>query len=303
MSFKIYLNDKISSYNHIPISNFSLYKISSEYKETVIFHEFEQDDHKKTYGKSLIIGGDSGYLGSIILAGQSALKTGSRYVEVLTTDEHKKSLAAFQNELITKNYDDLKELDFNAYKVIVCGPGFSGEAWSTKTYQLLSSEMKSNIFESFFIIDAGFLTLLSKHPFKYEKWILTPHHGEAAQLLDKSSSWIENNRLEASCLIQKKYSGIVILKGRDTIINTGKKIFICKHGGPYMGVAGMGDCLTGVLNSMISLHQKNLNHAIAFAVGLHSYAADVLFEERKHLGLLPSDVIVKMHKIINELFY
>ena len=65
----------------------------------------------------------------------------------------------------------------------------------------------------------------------------------------------------------------------------------------------MGDCLTGVLNSMISLHQKNLNHAIAFAVGLHSYAADVLFEERKHLGLLPSDVIVKMHKIINELFY
>ena len=120
---------------------------------------------------------------------------------------------------------------------------------SDKTYQLLSSEMKSNIFESFFIIDAGFLTLLSKHPFKYEKWILTPHHGEAAQLLDKSSSWIENNRLEASCLIQKKYSGIVILKGRDTIINTGKKIFICKHGGPYMGVAGMGDCLTGVLNS------------------------------------------------------
>ena len=45
--------------------------------------DFKKDGHKKTFGKTLIIGGDQDYLGSILIAGTSALKTGNGMLKYL----------------------------------------------------------------------------------------------------------------------------------------------------------------------------------------------------------------------------
>jgi NAD(P)H-hydrate repair Nnr-like enzyme with NAD(P)H-hydrate dehydratase domain len=67
-----------------------------------------------------------------------------------------------------------------------------------------------------------------------------------------------------------------------------------------MGTAGMGDCLNGVIASLTCLvNQKNYFYSILYAVGIHSYAADVIKENNGVIGILASDVILKMNKILN----
>ena len=37
------------------------------------------------------------------------------------------------------------------------------------------------------------------------------------------------------------------------------EVFVCSHRNQSMGTAGMGDCLTGVLSSFITMYQSGIN--------------------------------------------
>ena len=68
-----------------------------------------------------------------------------------------------------------------------------------------------------------------------------------------------------------------------------------------MGTAGMGDCLSGVLTSFITMLQSGIDYrAILYAIALHSYSADLLSSGNEAVGILATDVIEGMKKIINE---
>ena len=305
MSFSIFLKDnKKKIFRDIPIREYLLEKKPSYLNEIILNHKFSRTDHKKTYGKNMLIGGANGFLGSILLSAKAAIKTGSRYFIVCSNKLHTETVAMFQNELITMEYskDVIKQL--NNYKVVIIGPGFSKDSWSESIFLDFINLISRDAISSNIVIDAGFLYFLSCNPFKYHNWILTPHEGEASMLLNKSSKWISNNRIEAAWLIQKKYSGTVVLKGPNTIIFDGTEIFICKHGGNYMGVAGMGDALTGAIATILHLteNSKPIN-AVSFAIGLHSHAADLIKSSKGPLGILPSDVIEKMSELVNNFYY
>ena len=47
------------------------------------------------------------------------------------------------------------------------------------------------------VVDADALNMLSKNPQRYDNWILTPHPGEAARLLDCTSAEIQADRFSA----------------------------------------------------------------------------------------------------------
>ena len=79
----------------------------------------------------------------------------------------------------------------------------------------------------------------------------------------------------------------VILKGSGTIIFDGKSYYTCMDGNHRMGVAGMGDVLSGILLSELS-RQKDLSQACIKAVIFHSYSADFLFINQNILNYLPS---------------
>ena len=67
-----------------------------------------------------------------------------------------------------------------------------------------------------------------------------------------------------------------------------------------MGTAGMGDCLSGIILSIIGMSSiKSFSDAILFATGLHSFAADLIFKEKGGIGILASDVIDKISSLIN----
>ena len=303
MSFNIY-SKKIDKFKDHNVIEYSIQEKATYCNELTLNHKFSDKDHKKTYGKNILIGGTNGFLGSILLSSSAAVKTGSRYFIVCTNKLHAETVSIFQNELVTSEYNKnvLKNLD--DYKVVIVGPGLSDDTWSESIFLDLVNVISKNSLSTKLIMDGGIFLFLSRNPFKYQNWVLTPHEGEAAMLLNRSPSWIRNNRIEAACLLQEKYSGVVVLKGLNTIIYDGTDIFTCSHGGHHMGMAGMGDALTGVMSSIMGLTKDNeLKNAVLFAVGLHSLSADVIKSKRGPIGVLPSDVIEKMSELVNNFYH
>jgi NAD(P)H-hydrate repair Nnr-like enzyme with NAD(P)H-hydrate dehydratase domain len=70
-----------------------------------------------------------------------------------------------------------------------------------------------------------------------------------------------------------------------------------------MGVAGMGDVLTGVIAAIVSQgikHNVNPYEASCLAVELHAAAADSLLNQGLGpIGMTPSEVIKEIRNLIN----
>ena len=295
MPYKIFSEYLQDHKYYISLIKNSKNKLFSKFK--IIEH---RNIHKKSFGKTLIIGGTDEYLGAILISSISALRSGSRYVNVFTTKKNHSILSINQPELITSyDIDSLPNKIFDSKNILI-GPGLSSNKWSEKIFLDTKKVLESSGSNKNIVIDAGFLNLLAVDPFRYENWILTPHVGEAARLLNTSKDNIQSNRLDSAKMIQEKYGGVVILKGYETIIQTKADSFVCSHGNSAMGTAGMGDCLAGIIISLISLVDlKDYNNAILYAVGIHSIAADNLSSKQGKIGLLASDVIMEVNKLLN----
>jgi NAD(P)H-hydrate repair Nnr-like enzyme with NAD(P)H-hydrate dehydratase domain len=103
---------------------------------------------------------------------------------------------------------------------------------------------------------------------------------------------------------------IVVLKGQHTLIKSPQLTLqsdepteVCLKGHPGMGVAGMGDVLTGVIAAIVSQgikHNINPYEASCLAVELHASAADSLLNQGiGPIGLTPSEVIKEIRNLIN----
>ena len=299
MKYQIFTKKDIS---HKNVYSFTL---TPEKKslETLLFDiPLSKNTYKKSFGKTLIIGGASGYLGAAIISGRSALYSGSRYVEIMTTKPHAMVLSTHQPELITSYLTPDFQKKIVSYKNLLIGPGMSNDDWSKKIFIKIKKYLSSQSVKINCVIDGGFLSMLSKEPYKYNNWVMTPHIGEAAKLLNKQPLDIEANRLKTAKELQQKYGGIIVLKGPKTIIQTKTNSYICNHGNQGMGTAGMGDCLAGTILSLITLANKaDRVSSVLFATGIHSLAADVIKEEEGEVGLLASQVIIKINKLLNEI--
>ena len=299
MSYQLYFESIKKNQN---CQSFSLISSSGLSKKKPLSFDIIRDmnTYKKSYGKTLIIGGDEGYLGAIIISSRSALYSGSRYVEAFSTKTHANILATYQPELITsysveKLYKVIKD-----FQNILIGPGLSENKWSVDIFEKFKKHLLSNNIGQNIIADAGFLNILSSYPFKFDNWILTPHIGEAAKLLNTSTKKIQENRLEAATRLQKKFGGVVVLKGPGTIIKDNHDAYVCSHGNHGMGTAGMGDCLAGIILSMVSMvDNKDYIKSILYAVGVRSLSGDLIKNEKGTIGLLASNVMRKVNKLLN----
>ena len=90
--------------------------------------------YKKSYGKTLIVGGADGYLGAVLISGLAALRSGSRYVEVFSTDTNHSLIPLHQPELMTSS--DIEKLDhkYITYQNLLLVPGISRNQWSRETF-------------------------------------------------------------------------------------------------------------------------------------------------------------------------
>ena len=156
------------------------------------------------------------------------------------------------------------------------------------------------------VLDADALNLLASHPQwlseKSADWVITPHPGEAARLLDCSTAEIEANRLESVKRLSERYQSTVVLKGSGTLIcSPAQQVSLCPYGNPGMASGGMGDVLSGLLGGLLAQSEFDRLLATELAVTLHAYAADIATQEQGQRGLLASDLIPIARQLLNRI--
>ncbi len=257
------------------------------------------DAHKHLFGNVLIVGGDTGMPGSVRIAAEGALRTGAGLVTVVTRAEHALSITAGRPELICYGFDHINNgLDPIVKKatVIVLGPGLGKSPWSKQLFSYMMQQSQPKI------IDADALNWLSELNMTVPAdCILTPHPGEAARLLDTSTSLVQQDRLKTIKRLTQQYPGVCILKGAHTIIGSIKESpLICPHGNPGMATAGMGDLLSGIISGCVAQGLSLWKSACA-GVYLHAWAGDIVAASQGQRGLLASDLLQEIPRLINDL--
>ncbi|MBI5461258.1 MAG: NAD(P)H-hydrate dehydratase [Gammaproteobacteria bacterium] len=253
-----------------------------------------RDAHKGDFGHVLVIGGQPGMSGAARLAGEAAARVGAGLVSIATHPQHAAVLNNGRPELMchaVANAETLKPVLERA-SVLAVGPGLGQSDWARG---LLATVWDTDVP---MIVDADALNLLAQEPMRRDRWVLTPHPGEAARLLGCSTAEVQADRLAAVRHIQARYGGVAVLKGAGSLIADGSHCRVCSAGNPGMASGGMGDVLTGVIAGLYA-QGLSLTESAAAGVLLHALAADSAAQRDGERGLLASDLLPELRRWVN----
>jgi len=245
-----------------------------------------RDSHKGDFGHVLIIGGNAGYSGAVMLAAEAALRVGAGLVSVATRSDYAKMLNLARPEVMCHGVESAEQLEPLLAKatVLVLGPGLGQTNWSRMMFN------RACLCEKTMIVDADGLNLLAEQPAKKSHWILTPHPGEAGRLLKKSTAEIQQDRESAIKMLQQKYDGWIVLKGAGTLVmGPAQWPAICTAGNPGMATGGMGDVLSGVLGGLAA-QGIPLDKAAKLGIIIHAAAGDLAAKAGER-GMIASDLM------------
>ncbi len=252
--------------------------------------------HKGDFGKALLVGGQQGTGGALLLASQACIRAGAGLTASLSDSHTAQASLVACPEIMAGDWQDDQwfERRLRWASAIGIGPGLGCDEFAK---QRLNQVMATTLPK---VLDADALTLLSLYPNRDEQRIITPHPGEAARLLNSTIQTIEADRYLAVRSLQKRYGGVCVLKGAGTLVCSGDEVYVCLQGNPGMATGGMGDVLTGILTALLA-NKFTLHDAACIGVLLHSLAADEETASHGEKGLLASDIFVPMRRLINGL--
>jgi len=236
----------------------------------------DQISHKGEFGRVLIIVGTRGYSGAAFISATSAVRCGSGLV-TLACDEHVQ--AAMSNrftEAMTCRFDEKERLDglIDHCDAIAIGPGMGNSDATLRMLENVLSRAKCPV-----VIDADGLNVLAGKLEILEsarcEIVITPHPGEMSRLTGQSVEEIQKDRTGTAKEFAVKQKITVLLKGYNTIIAGGDKLYINSTGNSSMASGGMGDCLTGMIASFIGQGYE-ATEAASIAAYIHGYTGEKL---------------------------
>lgn len=265
--------------------------------------------HKGDFGHIFILAGSLRFLGAAALCSEAALRSGAGLVTLGIPESLTNAVLKNKTkEVMVLPLPETKELCLNLsgfnkinkfmnnIDVLVIGPGL-GQSDSTKKLirKIIKKTMKPMVIDA----DAlnalgGNLDLLLKENTK----ILTPHPKEMARLISMSTNYVQKTRKKVAKNFAKLYNSILVLKGHNTIVTDGRKIYTNKTGNPGMSTAGSGDVLAGMIAAFLGQKLGAFN-AAKYATYLHGLAGDLAAKEKTQISLIASDIIDKIPKAIS----
>jgi NAD(P)H-hydrate epimerase len=262
--------------------------------------------HKGDFGHVLIVAGSIGKTGAAILAAGGALRSGAGLVTVATPSPCLPLVAAARAELMTEPLpatvdgglaeSGLERLLALAGErdAVVVGPGLGQQP---ETVALLRAFVRACPVPT--VIDADGLNALVAGDggrIALDAWqreaptVLTPHPGEMARLVGRSTREVQAERPQAALALARRTGAIVVLKGERTLVaEPGGRAAVTATGNPGMATGGSGDVLAGVVGALLA-RQGALLSATA-AVVVHGRAGDRVARERGEEGMTAGDIV------------
>lgn len=263
----------------------------------------DENAHKGDFGKILLLCGSRGFTGAAYLAAMGALRSGAGLVylgvpESIYTIEAVKlnepvvfPLPDTGGKLCAEAIPEIRERLPNLDAVLIgCGLGQSDGTFAVVKAVLESAECPV-------VVDADGINALAAHKDilrgRTYPTILTPHDGEFRRL----GGTIGQDRLFSAKTLARELGCIVLLKGHETCITDGEAAYINHTGNPGMAVGGSGDLLAGVIVGLLGQGIEPLT-AAACGAWLHGAAGDICAEETGQYGMLPSDMLEVLPRLL-----
>lgn len=267
--------------------------------------------HKGTKGKVLIIGGSIQYTGAPILTALSALRVGCGMVYLAVPEDIHMLYRSMYPEIIyiplksengfisTRNIDEIfKLIDKTNIDAIGIGPGI-GISEETKIFV---KEFLQRI-KIPTVIDADALSYISDilENLAGKEFILTPHYGEMARIIDKSVDEIIKNRFILGKDFVKSYKLYLLLKGPFSLFFTPNNgVYVNPFADSILATAGSGDVLTGIITGLLA---QGYSPKEAGIIGnyIHGSSSDFWKKQKGRFGLIASDIIQLIPIVIEKL--
>lgn len=254
--------------------------------------------HKGTYGKVLLMAGNTNTPGACLLCARAILKTGAGLLTVMSSRE---VLNLVNNNLyeamslpIQEDYlpDQLEQLNLDKYSLLVIGPGLGV---NRRTELMLEKVLKSDLP---CVIDADGLYYLKDHLDMLKReplTVITPHEVEYDRIFGFNRSTIMDDLRR----ITAEYPSLVIVfKGEHTLIGYQGTVTINMTGNNALAKGGSGDVLTGIIAGFMA--QDVSADAVEAAVYVHSLAADRWVSDQSPYSMLASELITGLDEAITE---
>jgi NAD(P)H-hydrate epimerase len=240
------------------------------------------DGHKGMFGHLSIVAGSFGYHGAAVLAARGSQRAQPGLITVITEDKVYNPVAEQLQSAMVKTVGSELQLPAGSTAVVI-GPGLAAPDLSPvirETTIRLWQESPLAV-----IVDASALDWLPPGPCPANSIrLITPHPGEAARMLQSSSSEVQGNRAKAVRDLSRKWGDCyVVLKGHQTMMGrTREQLFVNCSGNPQLAQGGSGDLLAGYLGGLLAQPalQKQPGKTIQYGVWQHGAAADLLAASR-----------------------
>ena len=231
----------------------------------------KQNTNKGDFGHTYVVSGQMS--GAAQMAALAAHAIGSGLVSVVSEGPLNLSPILMQKS------------SFEHARVVVCGCGL-GE----RKIDLAALRSKSCVIDADLCYEREILSLLNANP----NLILTPHPKEFCSLLkiagiaDLSVSELQERRFELARAWSEKFSGVLVLKGANTLIAQEGIIYVCDKGSAVLAKGGSGDVLAGLIGGLLAQNYSPLQASIC-GVLAHALAARAF--AKNSYALNPLDLI------------
>ena len=256
-----------------------------------------EESYKGDFGHTLIIAGSVGFTGAPYIVSQTAVRSGAGLVTLGVYPELMEIMSMKAIEYMTVSLSEKDRLLtlLDKCSCVAFGPGMGNSERTRKYLEDTLAYCSSPI-----VLDADGLNVLAgdMEPILKKRGaiIMTPHLGEFSRLIHIPITEIKKNMEQFAKDFAKKYKIILVLKDHRTVVTDGKTIYRNSTGNSHMASGGMGDCLTGLIASLISQGYEPFKAAV-MGVYLHGYCGDEL--AKNHFCVTASDMIEKIPEVLS----
>lgn len=265
--------------------------------------------HKGTFGRLLNIAGSLSYCGAAAMSTRAALRSGAGLctlaapisvvravcgaIPETTYLPLPETAAGFVGEAESAVAEVLPKMTAVA---VGCGMGLSENTRKLTEYVVRNASCP-------IVIDADGINSISDNinvlKERTGRTILTPHPLEFSRISGISVAETQADRIGSARRFAAEYGVVVVLKGANTVVTDGERVFVNTSGNPALAKGGSGDVLCGIIGALAAQGLCPLKAAVS-GVYCHGKAADLAAGEQEAACVLASDIIERLPRVLRQ---
>jgi hydroxyethylthiazole kinase-like uncharacterized protein yjeF len=253
----------------------------------------------------LVIGGSDGMTGAPLMVSHAAMRVGAG-IAWCGVPGQDAARAASGSEVVAKAMPATKEGGLagisdevrgalDRFQAAAVGPGLGRADATIATVRELVLALPVPL-----VLDADGLNAFAGAPEtlrdRSAPTVLTPHEGEYERLMGAP---VGDDRVAAARRLAEATGCVALVKGPGTVIaepDGSKRSAVNPIDGPWLGTAGSGDVLTGIIGGLLARGLVPFEAAAAGAF-LHGRAADTA----GHTGLVAGDLVTALPRTLDDI--